>query len=574
MRSIGHYVFTLLADLFVAYRVLYDNPTEDIITRLCKVRNITDSPDDFLQPSFGRYWTPWEVLSDFAVGTQRIADAIRRGEKTMIFGDYDVDGIMASYVMYVGLRQFLGAEHISVRLPHRAKDGYGIKSYHVDEVAALWCWLIITVDNGISSHIEAAHAKTLWVDMVITDHHLPSDTLPDAYAVINPQCSLEYPQKEICGATVALKVVLGVADALGVDRRVKKDILHRCLPFVSIATVADCMPLVGENRLIVKKWLEMMNTHRSQIAPVLQTMLEQLQIQRVDTFHIGFMIAPRLNATGRMDSAELGLQCLLASTYEKQLAYLAQLEEVNAQRRTVQEQMIKDAQADVDETNSLIWVQDDNFHEWIVGIVAWRLADKYNKPTLVLSRDPEKWVAVGSLRAPLWGDIVSMLRTADDLLMRYGGHAQAWGLTVALDRVDEMLQRFEDYCHEHPLVGRDDDGLLVDTLLHEHELWNTTLHDVDRFGPYGEGNPEPKFALEEVAITSLSKVGKNGNSHLKIRAKLATHEFDVMQWWKWESIENYAKWDMVSVVGRPKLSSYSQEWFIDGSALFPEDSRE
>jgi single-stranded-DNA-specific exonuclease len=531
------------------------------------VREIPDKPEEFLDPTFKRYWTPGEVLSDYTLWSERIARAIRDGEKTMIVGDYDVDGIMASYVMYVGLRQFLWAKHISVRLPHRAKDGYGIKTSHLDEVAQLWCRLVITVDNGISAHIEAAYAKTLGIDMVITDHHLPWENLPDACAVINPQCSKDYPLKEICGATVALKVVLGVADALGVDRQVKKDILDWCMPFVAIATVADCMPLIGENRLIVKKWLEMMNAKRPNLAPVLTTMLEHLNIQQIDTFHIGFIIAPRLNATGRMESAEIWLQCLLASTYQKQKEYLVLLDTINTQRKNVQETMMKQALEQVDWSRALVCAFDECFHEWIIGIVAWRLAEKYKKPTLVMSIDAHKSHAVWSLRGPIGWDIVGMLRSVEDILMRYGGHAQAGWLTVKRELIDQLIQRLEEYCNTHQPVHQEDDGNNVDTLLYAHELNTRVCHEIWLFWPYGEANPEPKFMVKDVAITHISKVWKSGSGHLKFRWKTHGNEFEILQRGKWDTIENYAKWDMVDVIGRPKVSTYSQSRFIDWKDL-------
>jgi single-stranded-DNA-specific exonuclease len=549
----------------VGYRVLYENTEESLITRLCKVRNIGDKPEDFLEPTFKRYWTPGEVLSDYTLWSQRIARAIRNGEKTMIFGDYDVDGIMASYVMYVGLRQFLWAEQVSVRLPHRAKDGYGIKSYHLDQVAQLWCTLVITVDNGISSHLEANHASTLGVDMVITDHHLPWAQLPQAYAVINPQCSQEYPLKEICWATVALKVVLWVAEALGVDRQVKKDILDWCMPFVAIATVADCMPLIWENRLLVKKWLDMMNNQRTKIAPVLATMLDHLNIQKIDTFHIGFMIAPRLNATGRMDSAELGLQCLLASTYQKQKEYLEQLDLINSQRKSAQDTMIKQAIEQVDGDRQLIWASDETFHEWIIGIVAWRLAEKHKKPTLIMSVDHEKGHAVGSLRGPAWWDIVGMLRSAEDLLLRFGGHAQAWWLTVATKNIPDLIKRLEEHCENNPVPITDDETCIVDTTLYTHEMNAKVCEDIGSFGPYGEANPEPEFIVKDVSLLSISKVGKNWNWHLKLRGKAYDKEFEILQRWKWDAIEKYTKWAMVDIIGKPKVSTYSNDRFIDGT---------
>lgn len=235
------------------YQLLYENPNESLITRLLKVRNITDESELFLNPTRSSYRGDALLLHDCQKGINRIITAIHSNEKAMIFGDYDVDGQCSSYIMYTFFHKFCNYKNISVRLPHRVHDGYGIKTKHIEEIKNLECSLIITVDNGITAIQEAIKAKELGIDLIITDHHQALDTIPDAYAIINPDISPDYPYRQICGAMVAFKVVMTVAKQLGKSQAEMKEIFEWFLPFVCISTIADCMPLVGENRLVVKK---------------------------------------------------------------------------------------------------------------------------------------------------------------------------------------------------------------------------------------------------------------------------------------------------------------------------------
>ncbi len=235
------------------YTLLCQHPDADLFTRLMKVRNIQDNLEDFLDPNFATYRQDPHTLKDMDTALDRVMQAIEKEEKIMIFGDYDVDGIMSSYVIYTFFTKFLNYKNISIRLPHRTRDGYGLKRQHVDDIHAAECTLIITVDNGITSHDEVAYARELGIDVIITDHHQALDTIPEAVAILNPQVSPDMHFKEICGALVAFKYCLALADRYTWDREKKKEAFDRLLPFVAIATVADCMPLVHENRLLVKK---------------------------------------------------------------------------------------------------------------------------------------------------------------------------------------------------------------------------------------------------------------------------------------------------------------------------------
>jgi single-stranded-DNA-specific exonuclease len=250
----------------------------DLITRLLHIRGISDDLDLFLNPTFAHYRQDPLLLNDIEPALTRIQRAISANEKIMIFGDYDVDGISSSWVIYTFFTRFLGYKNISIRLPHRLMDGYGIKSYHLDEIKAAGVTLVITVDNGITSVAEAKHAREIGLDMVITDHHKPLAEIPEAIAVVNPQISPNMRLKEICGAMVAFKVVNALAQRLITDRTRRDEAFHYMIPIVAIATVADCMPLIDENRLIVKYGLERINS-RQGIPESLANFIEYLNLK-------------------------------------------------------------------------------------------------------------------------------------------------------------------------------------------------------------------------------------------------------------------------------------------------------
>jgi single-stranded-DNA-specific exonuclease len=505
------------------YRLWTEDITQSLTARLLAAKWIQDNVDDFFRPSFSRYWQDPMLLNDIQKALTRIESAITHTEKIMIFGDYDVDGVSSSYIMYVFFKKFLGYDNISIRLPHRLLDWYGIKSYHLDEIKAAGVWLVITVDNGITAIAEAEHARDIGLDMVITDHHKKLDHIPDAIAVVNPQISPDMPFKEICGAAVAFKVIMALAQRLIPDRAKRDEIFHYFIPIVTIATVADCMPLIDENRLIVKYGLEQINT-RKNIPESLVNFLDYLKINDpIDTYHIWFLIAPRLNAGGRVMTPYESLYTLLY-TGEKQLEYLKNLDALNEKRKKMQDEIVKSAEKQIAHDDQVIIVGGADFHEWVIGIVAWRLADKYNKPTMVYGINAEHGCAVASLRSPAYASIIDMLYNASPLLERYGGHKQAGGLTIKLEHIDA----FRVSCQKFALDKRWDIEKAkvhhVDTHLLAHEYTLESLRSVQSMAPFGEGNREPLFLIEKAVVVSADKVGKTKAWHMKLQLTFASGE--------------------------------------------------
>ncbi len=552
------------------YTLLNDSTSWDILSRLFKARNIEDDKDSFLNPTYKEYRSSPAKLNDINKAVDRIIEAIEKNEKIMIFGDYDVDGLMSSYVIYTFFRKYLDYKNISIRLPHRKKDGYGIKSYHIDQLKELWCSLVITVDNGITANEEAEHAKKIGVDLIITDHHHALEHIPDALAVVNPQISDQIDFKEVCWATVAWKVCLHLADKLSFTKEQKMNVLEEFLPFVGIATVADCMPLIKENRLIVKKTLEFMNTRRSELASSLQWFLNYLDIKEVDAYHFGFMIGPRLNASGRIWDATDGLKCLLCHDQSKQLALLDHLDAQNEKRKLTQDTMYQTALELADNDGRIITAAHEDFHAGIVWIVAGRLTEKFYKPSVILEINKEKGIATGSLRWPDYFNIVEMHQDADSLLERYGWHEQAWWLTAKIENVEKLFERFQAYCTEK-VKETPIKKMIIDTHLAEEDLSDELYSELSILWPYGIWHPEPAFLMQHVVITHIDIIWKKERKHLKLHATMWWSSFHIMQRGKWDEAWSIQKNTPLHLIWKIKKDSRNGWWYIDGEVFKIED---
>ena len=547
------------------YQILNQDADLSLIQRLLKVRNVSDAPQDFLNPSIANYRLDPFLLNDMEKWVDRIIDAMKRKEKIMIFGDYDVDGITSSFSVYKFISYFLGYKNISIRYPNRVEDGYGLKNKHLDAMKNEGVQLIITVDNGIASVEEAKYAKELWIDMVVTDHHHALETLPDVCALINPQVSPLYPFKWLAGAGVAFKLINALLSKSTFSKEKKNQIFSYFLPIVAIGTVADVVPLVQENRVIVKRGLELMNYHPDLLPKGLQGFLNFLNLKgKIDTFHIGFVIGPRINAGGRIESPYDSLRIFL-SEWEHQLPYLERIESINTERRRMQDQAFRVAEKQVNPDQNFLFVCDESFHEGIVGIVSGRITEKYYKPSAVFKLDLEKKQAVASLRGPDYFNVIEMIIQASPYLKRFWGHKGAWGLTVDLEHLDTVLSIFQNYCQSCITSEQLEKVIQVDTRLLSHE-WNAEeLSEIEQLAPFGEGNQEPNFLLEGIKVEKVEKVWKNGGSHLKIYGKFG--EQPISSLFSSKGVEIDSIWSQVSIVGAVKRDSYNWGFYVYGNSL-------
>lgn len=551
------------------YHVVYDDPNEDLLTRLFKVRWIDDDIDSFLDPRLSDYWLDPFLLNDMEKAVERIIEAVKNKEKIMIFGDYDVDGVTSSYILYEFITRFLNYKNVSIQYPDRIKEGYGIKKEHIDDIKKKWVHLIITVDNGIASLQEAIYTKEQGIDLVITDHHQDLEAIPEAVAVVNPQVSPNYPFKGLAGVGVTFKLICALLTKSKFDTKQRNEIFNYFLPVVAIGTVADVVPLVGENRIIVKKGLELMN-NRKHLPESLKWFLEYLNIKgNIDTYHIWYIIWPRINAGGRIKSPYDSLYALLYSG-DKQLEYLENLETINTERRQIQESMFKEAEAMLELDKKMLIAYHENFHEGIVWIVSWRITEKYNKPSMIMKVDQEKKVAVASLRWPEYFSIIDLLKEHWDLLERFWWHRWAGGLTVKLEHLDKLVEKFHTYCEACITEDNLIKSVKVDTKIYENERDNATLKKIDRLAPFGEGNEEPIFLIENVTIQKIEKVGNNGKSHLKIHGKFGEKKITTMFRGKWGEVEELIQRHgetPVALVGRIRKDTFNGWFYLEGADI-------
>lgn len=551
----------------MTYKILYENPDESLLQRILKVKNIDCDIQDFLSPTMHKYWTDPFVLSDMEKAVQRIIDAMKRKEKIMIFWDYDVDGVTSSYMLYTFIRKYIKYTDVSIEYPDRFKDGYGIKKHHIDMIKEKWCSLIITVDNGITAVEEAMHAQHVSVDLIVTDHHEVAEMwVPQAYAVVNPQTSPDYHFKWICWAGVTFKLICALMEKTGRDRLHKQTIFNYFLPIVAIATVADCVPLVNENRVIVQRGFHLINTKRQHIPAGLQWLLKHLNITKpIDSFHVGFMIGPRINAWWRVWTPFDSLRMLLYEG-ERQLEHLAKLESLNTERKELQDNAYKIAEAQIDPQKNMIVAMGADFHEWIIGIVAGRLCEKHNKPTAVFALNEEENKAVASLRGPKYFHIVEMLKTMDHLLLRYGWHKQAGWLSCDIDKLPEVVEHMQQYCAAYITPADLQAPLEVDTLLYEHEWTTDELDGIEKLAPFGVGNEEPILLLEKLIVTDIERVWSKGKWHLKLHAQLGSNKLHSLFRGQGENDDNIQKWE-IKLIGKIKLDSYNGGYFVEGKKI-------
>lgn len=518
------------------------------------------------------------------IGTDILIQAMKDRKSICIFGDYDVDGVTSSFLMYTLLATYMNYPKAKIMYPNRLKDGYGMKSHHVDTIKQAGHDLIITVDNGITSIEEIAHAKTLWLQVIITDHHKALETIPNADAVINPQVSPNYEFKWLCGAGVVLKFTSALLKKSKLSEEKKQSIMNHFIPIVAIATVADCVPLLWENRALVKRGLIQM-TRRSDMIPSLNWLLDFLNISGpLKSFHIGFVIWPRINAGGRLATGYDSLKTLLF-TWEKQTECLNNLDEINDKRKKLQADALAIALEQIEIDDNILIATDPSFHEWVVGIVAGRITEKHNKPSIVLHISESKDIAVGSLRWPEYFDVMEMMQwiqkeshwrwmqSDSGILIKFGWHKQAGGMNLKIADLPLLKQLLKQYSL-NITPSQTKKTINIDTVIHPHERNQDTLAPLEHMEPFGKQNEEPIFVLQNTIIKSVEKVGTRGKGHLKISVNHGGIHIDSMYRSKWDLVDEYSIGETIDIVGKVKFDGYKQQHYIDWTLLNKEEKNE
>jgi single-stranded-DNA-specific exonuclease len=448
-----------------------------------------------------------ELLQDVPRAVERLAVARRRGERVAVFTDYDADGVNSAAVLTTGLRM-VGIEP-SVRLPNRFVDGYGLTPAIVGELASAGARVIITADCGSSSHAAADLARALGVDLIVTDHHQCPETLPSAYALVNPwRPDCGYPCDYLCGAGVAFKLVQALADVLLPDGRAAMEPL---LDLVAVATVADIMPLLGENRRLVLAGLNIMNAFpRPGVRALIET--SGLKPGDVDAAALGFRVAPRVNAAGRLDDPNIAYRLLMADTYEEAFALAAEVNRLNEERQALTRVFEVEAhelvQAQFESGEYALVCGGDDWPGGIVGLVAGKLAQAYNRPTLVYRRSDG--TVSGSGRSIQGFNLLAALQACDDVFDRYGGHQAAAGFTLSASRLDELIERFQLAVRETLPPERLEPILWIDGYLKPETICYEFARSLERLAPFGAGFQYPTFAAKGLQLTESRQLGAEG----------------------------------------------------------------
>ena len=466
----------------------------------------------FFRPQLGDLLNPF-LMRDMDVAVDRLNDAIGRKERIMIYGDYDVDGCTAVALIYKFLLQFYS--NIEYYIPDRYNEGYGVSIKGIDYAKAQGVSLIIILDCGIKAHKEIAYAKQLGIDFIVCDHHMPDDTLPDAVAILNPKREDDtYPFKHLCGCGVGFKFMQAFAKNNGIPFSKLMPLLDLC----AISIAADLVEVTDENCILAYHGLKLINNQPSVgIKAIID--ICGLSGREISMGDIVFKIGPRINASGRMENGKLSVQLLVENNPDTAVTTAKEIDEYNDLRRDIDKQMTEEANVIVERLNKqenrqCIVVYDENWKKGVVGIVAARLTDMYFRPTVVLTRDGD--YAVGSARSVAGFDIYSAIKSCRDLLVNFGGHTFACGLTIRWNDVELFKQRIEEYVSRHIQPTQTVPTLNADATINFSDINRRMLHDLKRFAPFGPGNTKPVFITNEVYDFGTSKVVGRQQEHLKL----------------------------------------------------------
>ena len=452
------------------------------------------------------------LLKDMDKAVQRIHRAVESGEPIVIFGDYDVAGITATALLYEYLRN-VGAQSVRCRLPSREDEGYGLNKAVLEKLAEKGYHFIITVDNGISAVEETEYAKQLGIELVITDHHLPAERLPDAVAVVDPQREDdESPFKGLSGAGVAFKLCAAL-EGCSPD-----EMLDYCGDLAAIGTVADVMPLVGENRTLVREGLvQLQETFRPGLAALAEA--AGVADREITAETISCAAAPRLNAAGRMNDAALAVRLLLCEDPERAQQMAEELSEKNQERQTAEQEIMQQAQQQLTAhperiQDKVILVWGEGYHPGVIGIVASRLVEIYARPVIVIG--VQNGEGRGSGRSVPGFNLHAAISSCSDILVRYGGHALAAGLTVPQQNIEQLRKRINAWAaKEYPVLPSP--PVQLDVPVRLSELNVQEVAGLSALAPFGNSNPAPVFLLENVVLDGVYPVSMGRHSRLRLR---------------------------------------------------------
>ena len=511
---------------------------------------------DFLSPSLELLHDPM-LMSGMSRAVDRLIRAIHYREKILIYGDYDVDGTTSIVILKKAIE--LAGGEASYHVPHRLREGYGMRPEVLAEAVSNGVRLVISVDTGIRAAEVVRAATALGLDMIITDHHLPDEDVPPAVAVLNPnQPDCQYPEKNLCGAGVTFKLIQALLMRLDWPAAKSRRLLESFLKLVAIATVADVVPLTGENRLIVKTGLAGLSDVRNVGLRALLDVAGFESGKPLSASQVAFRVAPRINAAGRMANASDVIEMFLTGDATQARNLATQLHELNADRQQTEKDIVEAILAQCDE----LPVSADDFalvfskpgwHRGVIGIVASRIVDRFHRPVFVLGE--EDGLAQGSGRSIRAFHLLEALEKMPELFHKFGGHRQAAGLTMDALHVDEFRARLNAYATSVLTPDQLRPMLDLDAVVEVAELNEQSVNEIFSLAPFGFGNPAPLFALRNVEIASPPTVVKD--VHLRLRVKQGTRFLKVIAWNFAERIDEFALGNRVDLAVALEEDEYS-----------------
>lgn len=530
-----------------------ENGVSRLIAKILLGRNIKgeDSIKTFLNPDLKYLHNPF-LMKDMEKAIERIIGAINRNERITLYGDYDVDGITGTTILYDFL-QGLGA-CVNFYIPDRLEEGYGVSKDALEVLVKQGSSLIITIDCGITAINEVAYAKEYNVDMIITDHHECGEALPEAFAVVNPcRPDCEYPFRELAGVGVVFKLINALCIKIDLS-----DMYLKYLDLVAIGTVADIVTLKDENRIIVKHGMDMIpKTANIGLKALLN--ISGLEGKTISPYEIGFIIGPRINAAGRTGDAIKAVEMFITKDENKALSIAQQLNEANRLRQeiehTIYQQAIEKVEAEIDlKKEKVIVLAKEGWHQGVIGIVASRITENYYRPCILISIDGE--VGKGSGRSIEGFNLYDALNNCESLLEKYGGHELAAGLTIDSQKINDFRLEINKYANsvmkEDILIPK----IKIDAYIDKEDLTLENVGQLDLVSPFGPGNPSPVFGCKGLTIDEIRSVGTDFK-HLKLKLYIQGLPLDAIGFDMGSMVNYLTANDNIDVAARLELNTWN-----------------
>jgi len=546
-----------------AQRLADELSISTVLAQLLHVRNIHTAPEarSFLKPLLGDLSEPAE-LPGAMEAAERIADAVRSGENIVIYGDYDVDGTSAVGLL-VRCLKMVGA-NVSYYVPHRLDEGYGLNMDAMSKIIADGANLIVSVDCGVTAFEEAEFLAANSVDLVITDHHEPMAELPKAVAIVNPKVAGKPALRNCSGVGVAFKVAWAVAQKFSPGRKVSdefREFLCDALALVALGTVADVVPLIGENRILVQFGLDMFKSSRM---PGLQSLVASAQLPEgpVVPRHVAFQVAPLLNAAGRMGDASTSVELFITEETTEAEKLAAELEKHNKNRKQIGSSMLTEAMEEAARYDSdpILVLAAPQWHSGVIGIVAGKLAETFYKPTAIIATD--NGIGQGSARSIPEVNIFNAISEASDLLLSFGGHAQAAGFKIDTGNIDKFRKALAENVNRALGGSQPEPIIKIDLQVKLDDLTPELITDIENLSPFGQGNPRPTLVVHDVEIIGEPRRMGSEGRHVSFFARQNGRNLRVVAF-NFPHYDRLARGDICDIIFQPQLNHWNNTTSVE-----------